>query len=198
MANRKTQRISSQKLRIIGGQWRSRQISFEPAPGLRPTGDRIRETLFNWLAPSISGARCLDLFAGSGALSFEALSRGAAHCTSLEINSTAVAQLKQNKTLLKAQNMAVVQRDCHGFLSQSSGEQQYHIVFVDPPFDAGMHNEVCANLNNSGLLAANAQIYCEVPIADRSFVPPQNWLQLQEKFAGEVKYCLYSFIEPVA
>jgi 16S rRNA (guanine966-N2)-methyltransferase len=196
LANRKTQRNSSQKLRIIGGQWRSRQISFESAPGLRPTGDRIRETLFNWLAPSISGAHCLDLFAGSGALSFEALSRGAAHCTALELNPIALAQLNQNKTLLKAQNLEIVSGDCHRFLGQDSGEQHYHIVFIDPPFEAGLHNEICANLNNSGLLAANAQIYCEVPLVDRSFVPPKNWRQLQEKIAGEVKYCLYSFIEP--
>tara|TARA_B110000977_G_C11056485_1_gene484263 strand:+ start:300 stop:896 length:597 start_codon:yes stop_codon:yes gene_type:complete len=194
----KTQGKSQQKLRIIGGQWRSRQISFPTVPGLRPTGDRIRETLFNWLAPDIAGARCLDLFAGSGALCFEALSRGAATCTALECHPDATNQLRDNKALLLADNLSIVETDAQQYLRRDGPEQGYNIVFIDPPFDGHMHNDICEAVNNSLWLAPNALIYCELPATDNRFVPPPNWRLKQKKLAGEVKYRLYSYIEPQA
>ena len=115
----KTQAKAQQKLRIIGGQWRSRRLPFPALPGLRPTGDRVRETLFNWLAADIAGARCLDLFAGSGALCFEALSRGAASCTAIEQHPEAVQQLSDNRALLEAENLIVVGADSQQYLQQN-------------------------------------------------------------------------------
>lgn len=198
MPRHKSQQQRPQKLRIIGGQWRSRQIPFVSAPGLRPTGDRIRETLFNWLAADISGARCLDLFAGSGALCFEALSRGATSCTALELDTRATLQLRENQALLQADNLSIVQTDANHYLQHNAPEQPYHIVFVDPPFDAELHGTVCQVLNNRSWLAPGALIYCELPVVDCAFVAPANWRLLQEKRAGEVKYSLYSCIEPMA
>ncbi len=198
MRGNKTQGKGQQKLRIIGGQWRSRQLSFPVAPGLRPTGDRIRETLFNWLATDIPGARCLDLFAGSGALSFEALSRDAASCTAIERHPDAVQQLRDNKALLEAENLSIISADCQQYLQQTRPKEGYHIVFIDPPFDKQLHCSICAAINSPGWLAPGAAIYVELPTADNSFAAPSNWEQLQEKVAGEVKYCLYSYIEPGA
>jgi len=194
----KTQQQRPQKLRIIGGQWRSRQISFTSAPGLRPTGDRIRETLFNWLAADIPGARCLDLFAGSGALCFEALSRGAASCTAVELDGRATKQMRENQELLQANNISIVMADARHYLQQSVPQQPYHIVFIDPPFESQLQGSVCAALNNNRWLAPNALIYCELPTSDCVFVAPTNWQLLHEKRAGEVKYSLYSCIEPMA
>ena len=123
-----------QRVRIIAGKWRSRVLTFPSVDGLRPTGDRIRETLFNWLAPNIAGANCLDLFSGSGALCFEALSRGAAGCLALEKNAKALATLNENKTLLDAAELTLRRSDTLAFLG-SSPDKPFDIVFVDPPFD---------------------------------------------------------------
>ena len=198
MRGSKTPAKGQQKLRIIGGQWRSRRLEFPVVPGLRPTGDRVRETVFNWLAPDIPGARCLDLFAGSGALSFEALSRGAASCTAIEQHPTAVKQLQDNKQLLQADNLNIVSADCQHYLQQNSPHCGYHIVFIDPPFEQSLQSAVCEAINNSTWLASGATIYCELPAGGNRFTAPANWTQRREKVAGEVKYCLYSYIEPGA
>ena len=110
-------------VRIIGGKWRSRKLKFTATDGLRPTGSRIRETLFNWLAPYIEGARCLDLFAGSGALCFEALSRGAKNCTAIENNQAAISQLTNNKALLDADDLVIVATDTRRFLNANTEKQ---------------------------------------------------------------------------
>lgn len=196
MSSTKTRAHSPQKLRIIAGKWRSRQIGFVSTPGLRPTGDRIRETLFNWLAPYIAGAHCLDLFAGSGSLGFEALSRGAANCTALEVNRAAANQLRDNKKTLDAEQLTIVEVDSAHYLQQNTPRQAFNIVFVDPPFDDQLHSGICATLQTGGWLAADAIIYCELPSSDNAFMAPSNWKKLREKIAGEVKYCLYSPIEP--
>lgn len=196
MSTKKTRATSSNKLRIIGGQWRSRQLGFVSAPGLRPTSNRIRETVFNWLAPHIPGAHCLDVFAGSGALSFEALSRGADSCTALEINSAAATQLRDNKNMLDAKQLSVKEMDANKFLQQNTLKQRFNIVFIDPPFDGQLHSSICAALETSNWLAKNAIIYCELPAADNLFTPPSNWQKLRDKVAGEVRYSLYSVIEP--
>ena len=198
MRGNKTQGKGQQKLRVIGGQWRSRRLPFPAVPGLRPTGDRIRETLFNWLAADIAGARCLDLFAGSGALSFEALSRGAASCTAIELHADAVRQLHDNKALLGANNLSIISADCQQYLQQNPPQQGYHIVFIDPPFDKQLQGSICEAINSPGWLAPGASIYIELPAAESGFVAPANWQQRQEKMTGGVKYGLYSYIEPRA
>lgn len=200
LATKKSQRTiqSPQKLRIIGGKWRGRTIPFPTVQGLRPTGDRIRETVFNWLTPTIEGARCLDLFAGSGALSFEALSRGAAHCTALELQDAAVSQLRDSATVLAAHDLRVVQTDSLQYLENNVAEWQYDLAFVDPPFDTPLLSSACALLERGQWLAVNAKIYCELSAADNSFVPPPNWQLLREKISGGVRYCLFSYVEPSA
>lgn len=184
------------KLRIIAGKWRSRVITFQPADGLRPTGDRIRETLFNWLSTTIDGARCIDVFAGSGALSFEALSRGASQCTSLEQQGAAIKNLYKNASALRAENLNIVQADSIHFLQHSPPDQPFHIAFVDPPFSARLLTQTCELLNSGGWLSHNARIYCEMEAADSSFIAPDNWEMLREKVSGDVRYCLYSRVEP--
>lgn len=191
---KKTPVKSPQSVRIIGGKWRSRRLEFIPADGLRPTGDRIRETLFNWLAPSIEGATCLDLFAGSGALCFEALSRGAKRCVALENNAQVAAQLSVNQTTLGADNLTIVSTDTRDYLSSVNCADKYNIVFLDPPFEHGLHGEIIQALNNRRWLAANALIYAELPVSEPSS-PPHNWQLLKEKTAGNVRYCLFSYVE---
>ena len=198
MRGSKTPAKGQQKLRIIGGQWRSRRLPFAVLPGLRPTGDRIRETLFNWLAADIPGARCLDLFAGSGALCFEALSRGATSCTAIEQHPDAVQQLNDNKALLKADNLSIVSADCQQYIQQNKPPEGYHIVFIDPPFDKQLQTAVCEAINSPSWLAPKASIYIELPATDNSFTAPANWQQRQQKVTGGVKYGLYSCIEPRA
>ena len=181
---------STQSLRIIAGKWRSRQLEFTPIEGLRPTGDRIRETLFNWLMPYIEGARCIDLFAGSGALCFEALSRGAKSCLAIENDPGAATQLKANKAKFCAQDLTVVCTNSQTYLHNSHEGDGFHIVFLDPPFQAGLYSEIIQSLCTGGWLAAGALIYCELPIAEPC-PKPQHWQLLKEKTAGNVRYCLY-------
>lgn len=188
---------TKQKVRIIGGDWRSRQLRFADIPGLRPTGDRIRETLFNWLAPHITGARCLDLFCGSGALCFEALSRGAAHCLAMEQNPKAIACLNESKKLLDAQGLTIAQTDTLGQL-RTPPKTPFDIAFVDPPFDLNLVTEVCALLENNQWLATGGLIYCELPAQCKDFVPPANWQVLRSKVSGGVSYILFARIEPEA
>ncbi len=186
----KTTAKSAQSVRIIAGKWRSRQLAFIPVEGLRPTGDRIRETLFNWLMPYIQGAHCIDLFAGSGALCFEALSRGAKSCVAIEKNPSAATQLEANKTKLCAQDLTIVCDDTSAYLQQSNAEDSYHIVFLDPPFQSGLYHKIIQALNHGQWLAPEALIYCELPISEPCPIP-QDWQLLKEKTAGNVRYCLY-------
>jgi 16S rRNA (guanine966-N2)-methyltransferase len=187
-------RKTSESVRIIGGKWRSRQLTFTPTEGLRPTGSRIRETLFNWLAPYIEGASCLDLFSGSGSLCFEALSRGAKNCTALENNRTAISQLNSNKTQLNAINLNVIAADTHSFLNKNAAKARYDVVFLDPPFDQKLHLKIAKLLTEGSWLASNALIYCEIPIAE-PLCFPANWLLLKDKTAGNVRFCLFAYVE---
>jgi len=177
-----------QSLRIIGGQWRSRKISFPDRPQLRPTPDRVRETLFNWLAPIINGARCLDLFAGSGALGIEALSRGADSAVFVETDHDASDCLRQQLALLKAQHAQVVRSNAMEYLH--STDAHFDIVFVDPPYESQLLVPVCQLLEQRGLLAANARIYLETANPDYLTQLPPNWQLLRSKRAGQVHYHL--------
>ena len=181
-------------LRIIGGRWRSRKIAFAEAPGLRPTGERIRETLFNWLAPRINGANCLDLYAGSGILGLEALSRGAASCTALDNNPATIGQLQANGDLLNAK-LSIININCMSFLTNHKDIVRFDIVFIDPPFAEDLHTKSCLLLEKNGWLADKALIYCELPSDDRCFVAPPNWQLQKDKIAGGVRYMLYTRFE---
>lgn len=178
------------KFRIIGGHWRSRTLAFPSLPGLRPTPDRVRETLFNWLQLKIVGANCVDLFAGSGALSFEALSRGARHVTSIDAAREAVAGLEENARLLKAQGLTLIQDKAQHWLQQPGTETAVDIVFMDPPFADHLLPACCRQLEASGILAAQAYIYLETDQALQEDMLPANWEILKHKKAGQVQYYL--------
>ena len=138
------------RLRIVAGNWRSRLLQIADVPGLRPTSERIRETLFNWLAPSIHGARCLDLCAGTGALGIEALSRGGSRACFVERSSVATKVLKSNIASLAATNAEVLNLDARSYLGASS-VKPFDIVFLDPPFQAELHAELCRLLARAWL-----------------------------------------------
>jgi 16S rRNA (guanine966-N2)-methyltransferase len=188
---------ASGSVRIIGGKWRSRKLRFVSVDGLRPTGSRIRETLFNWLAPSIEGARCLDLFAGSGALCFEVLSRGADCCVAIEANSQAASELRHNQAQLAAGNLEIVTGNCQGFLERGNTTKPYDIIFLDPPFDMQIHKQVSKLLLSGHWLTSRAQIYCEFPATEVQDLP-LSWRLVKDKIAGNVRYCLFEYVEQTA
>ena len=196
MAKKESQQ-SSGSVRIIGGKWRSRNLRFVSVDGLRPTGSRIRETLFNWLAPTIEGARCLDLFAGSGALCFEALSRGADCCVAVEANSQAVSELRHNQAQLMANNLDIVSGDCQKLLERGNTAKPYDIIFLDPPFDMQLHKQVSRLLISGNWLASKAQIYCEFPATEAQDLP-LSWRLIKDTIAGNVRYCLFEYVEQTA
>jgi len=177
------------QIRIIGGQWRGRKLPVPDSAGLRPTTDRVRETLFNWLAPDIQDARCLDCFAGSGALGLEALSRYAASATLLELERTVAQQLSQNLQTLRATQAKVVQTNTLQWLSQPG--EPFDVVFVDPPFRKGLLQETLTLLEQNGWLADEALIYVESEVENGTPVAPANWDLYREKIAGQVAYRLY-------
>jgi 16S rRNA (guanine966-N2)-methyltransferase len=176
-------------LRIIGGQWRSRKIIFPAVEGLRPSADRIRETLFNWLNLTIEGSVCLDLFAGSGALGLEALSRGAKEVIFLEQDPKIIAHIEKYLALLDANQKAKVLR---AYVPKTALrlKAKADIVFIDPPFNQGLVEITCAWLEEQDLLAPDALIYIE---AERSLNPlpvPKTWELYRSKKAGNVGYHL--------
>ncbi len=186
----------SNQLRIIGGEWGGRKLRFPDAPNLRPTPDRVRETVFNWLAPIIHGARCLDLFAGSGALGLEALSRGAAFTTFVDNHKKVIQALHSHLDLLKANDRAeVLNFDGVNFLSHdnfiNTEARVYDVVFLDPPYHLDLMEKVVPLLEENKCLADNAMLYLE--IEKRQSLPelPVNWKKLKEKTAGEVSYFLF-------
>jgi len=178
------------QLRIIGGEWRSRRLSFPEAPGLRPTPDRVRETLFNWLAPHIVGSKVLDPFAGSGALYLEALSRGASLALALDSNAMAIASLRHNLDLLQCAVGQLLQSDAVRYL-ESQAPTPFDLVFLDPPFHQNLLPPTCALLEERGWLAERAWIYTESETAPSTLQLPATWRLHREKKAGQVHYALW-------
>jgi 16S rRNA (guanine966-N2)-methyltransferase len=176
------------RIRIIGGQLRNSRLNVPDLPGLRPTSERVRETLFNWLAPVIAGVRALDLCAGTGALGIEALSRGAAAVQFVEPDGMAADALRGNLARLKATGGDVAAVDAMRFLQGTP--QPFGLVFLDPPFALNLWTPLTQRLEQGGWLAAAAMIYVESP---RATVPvmPANWAPHREGHAGEVRYALY-------
>jgi len=175
------------RVRIIGGTLRGSRLEVPDTPGLRPTPDRVRETLFNWLMPVIEGAHCLDLFAGTGALGIEALSRGAAAVNFVEANAQLADLLRANLSRLK-QDARVVRGDAQRFLAETAN--RYDLAFLDPPFGADLWTAAAQALEAHGRLQANAWIYVESP-ADTPLALPAQWTPHRESRAGAVRYALY-------
>jgi 16S rRNA (guanine966-N2)-methyltransferase len=188
-----TQRAANQ-LRIIGGQWRGRKLHFPSIEGLRPTPDRVRETLFNWLAPVLPGARCLDLFAGSGALGLEALSRGAASADLIDNASAAVNQLRQNLQLLNTDRGQVINASAEQWLPafNPQHDNRYDIIFLDPPFHKAMAGPCINGIEQQQLLNDNSWVYLEMAKDDALPKLPDRWYLHREKVAGQVCYRLFS------
>lgn len=174
---------SHNKVRIGAGVWRSRLVSFPDALGLRPTPDRVRQTLFNWLGQELHGLACLDLFAGSGALGFEALSRGAEEVVLVEANPAVHRALTANAALLKADKARILRMDALQFLAQD--RQQFDVIFLDPPFGQGWLQKLWPQL--AGHLAAGGMVYVE---AEAPLAEPPGWQIHKHGRAGNVCYHL--------
>jgi 16S rRNA (guanine966-N2)-methyltransferase len=181
------------QVRIIAGQWRSRKLEFPDVPGLRPTPDRVRETLFNWLSPTIIGAHCLDLYAGTGVLGFEALSRGASSVVSVDNNAEVVKCITAQAQKLGTGSMQVVRDDALHFLQSSrlcQAETPFDIVFLDPPFAIDSYDPVYQALSESSCLHDGSVIYIESPEAVEQSSLPQGWIINKSRRAGQVYYHL--------
>ena len=189
--NHKGKQTRPGRLRIVAGKWRSRLLPVADLPGLRPTSERARETLFNWLAPTIEGSRCLDLFAGSGALGFEALSRGAAAVTFVENSAPAVNNLRHAAAALPAADATIVESDALRFL-QRTRDDRYDLVFLDPPFSNKPPDDLCRLLAASNVLADDARVYLERKRGQPLTPLPPGWSIVREKSAGTVSYTLIS------
>jgi 16S rRNA (guanine966-N2)-methyltransferase len=178
----------SRVLRIIGGRWRGRRLQFPPLADIRPTPDRVRETLFNWLGQRVQGARCLDLFAGSGALGLEALSRGAAQVIFVEQERRAAQQLRAHLSAWHASGAEVLTLDAVHYLSGAA--RRFDIVFLDPPFASSLIASTAVLLEMRGWLSPDALIYVETE--RRAELPqlPATWQVRKAKQAGAVGYHL--------
>lgn len=183
------------RIRVIGGSLRNSRLKVPDLPGLRPTPERVRETLFNWLAPVIVGARCLDLCAGTGALGIEALSRGAASVQFVEPEAAAARALRDNLSRLKIASAEVAMADAQSFLGAAA--VPHDLVFLDPPFALDLWSTLAQQLEQRGWLAANALIHVE---SARTSTPllPSNWHLHRAGHAGEVRYALYRRAHPLS
>jgi len=177
-------------IRLISGQWKGKKLPVKDKQGLRPTTDRTKETLFNWLMHDVREANCLDCFSGSGSLGFEALSRYAKFCTFLELDKQVAQQLQVNLNTLNIDNAQVIQGDSLQYLSKLA-PLQYDIVFIDPPFNQGLAQPCIEQLEAQGHLSESSLIYIEVENTLTACITPDNWSLLKEKTSGQVRYQLY-------
>ena len=176
------------EVRIIGGVWRGRKIRFPAQTGIRPSPDRVRETLFNWLAPVIRGARCLDLFAGSGVLGLEALSRGAASAVLVDRDRAVTRYLQDLARQLGADAATVIPAEAGAWLDHCAGP--FDVVFLDPPYDSGLIPSLLAGLDRPGVLGPEAWVYVECPASAGPPALPAGWDLHRSGRAGEVGYYL--------
>ncbi|MEK7990022.1 MAG: 16S rRNA (guanine(966)-N(2))-methyltransferase RsmD [Thiotrichaceae bacterium] len=177
------------KVRIIGGNWRGRKLNILDKEGLRPTTDRIRETLFNWLQWHLPTRRCLDLFAGSGILGIEAVSRGANFVQLIEKDPQITQHLRQQLLAFNTDKIELIQTDAIQFL-QKHPPQAFDIVFIDPPFRQNLLEMSCQALEQNQWLSQHALIYIEMEQELTSVKLPENWHLIRDKVAGQVHYCL--------
>ncbi len=178
------------QVRIIAGEWRGRKLDVPDLPGLRPSGDRGRETLFNWLQPYLPGARCVDLFAGSGALGFEAASRGAARVDLVEIAPLAVSALVESRGRLGADQVTVHRTNALAWLGEQETDA-FDIVFVDPPFDSGLAVQTLGKLQQIGCIAPGGFVYVEAAAQLPELVMQAPFDLDREKVLGEVRMRLF-------
>ncbi|MEH6710491.1 MAG: 16S rRNA (guanine(966)-N(2))-methyltransferase RsmD [Paraglaciecola polaris] len=178
-------------IRIISGQWRGRKLPVMDVQGLRPTTDRNKETLFNWLMPYTQNSRCLDAFAGSGGLGFEALSRYAKHVTFIELDKKVAANLRQNLANLKApqESAEVICADTLGYLMQL--QHSFELIFLDPPFHKNLLPGAIDKIQQQGLLAENGLVYIECETANAQYAVPLHWRLLKENQSSQVTARLY-------
>lgn len=177
----------NQTVRIIGGKYRGKKLSFPDIDGLRPTPDRVKETLFNWLMHDINGARCLDAFAGSGALGFEAFSRGAERVVFVEASRQAFNNLKQIASNFNSSVLSVVHGEAQDYFANT--KESFDIIFLDPPFAKNYLPQCLEILSHSHLLAPGGLVYLESP--DKLLLDPAFWKEKKLKQAGQVIYGLY-------
>ncbi|EOD2822987.1 TPA: 16S rRNA (guanine(966)-N(2))-methyltransferase [Providencia stuartii] len=186
---KKPQSASLGQIRIIGGKWRGRKLPVRDSEGLRPTTDRIKETLFNWLMPIIREARCLDCFAGSGSLGFEALSRFADSVTFIELDKQNAQLLTENKARLQSDNANIINGNSLEILGQNG--TPFDVVFIDPPFRKGLLSDTIRLLEKNQWLADESWIYVESEAESPLTDIPTNWQLHREKIAGQVAYRLF-------
>jgi 16S rRNA (guanine966-N2)-methyltransferase len=175
-------------VRIIGGEWRGRKIRFPPVDGIRPTPDRVRETLFNWLQSVVAGSRCLDLYAGSGALGFEALSRGARDVVFVDLDTAVARHLHERLQEFGCDRGRVVRMAAERYLEQPAAP--FDVVFLDPPYASGLAGESFRRIVESGWIAPDGFAYLEMPAASGPPALPPGWTLFRSKQAGEVGYHL--------
>ena len=175
-------------VRIIAGKWRGRRLKVPDVKDLRPTPDRVRETLFNWLSSLIAGANCLDLFAGSGVLGFEALSRGAAYVEMVDQSAEVVKLLQEELAAFGAENARIYRAQVPGQLQAAA--RKFDIVFLDPPYQENLLLPTCHYLEQNGFLAESAHIYLEAQQAIKDNELPANWRLIKSQQAGQVFYHL--------
>ncbi len=178
------------KVRIIAGDWRGRKLDVLNEPGLRPTPDRVRETLFNWLQSDIVAASCLDLFAGTGALGFEALSRNASHVVMIESSRALCEKLLTQAATFGSDRHDIQQADALSWLQQVN--EQFDIIFLDPPFNKGLVETCCQIILDRGLLKPAGKIYIE---AEKALILPDSWQVLKQKLTGQVQSVLLTHKE---
>lgn len=178
------------QITIIGGKWRGRKLPVLTSIGLRPTTNRTKETLFNWLPPYLSGSRCLDCYAGSGSLGFEAVSLGAVHATLIEKKTILYHQLVASCNKLEPSSLTIINDDTLHYLTIPT-VQPFDIVFIDPPFTENLINKTATLLEKNHWLAENSLIYIENASCAAPLTLPTNWLCCRDKTAGQVRYQLY-------
>lgn len=193
MVARKNNSKNRGKVRITSGEWKNRNLEVPDIDGLRPTSERVRETLFNWLMPSIHKSVCLDLFAGSGSLGFEALSRGAKHCTFVEKSKFAYSQIKTTRTSLNALNSEVHNCDAIDFLS-SVHNHNFNLVFLDPPFSDDYLISSIESIHEYQLVSSGGYIYIEFNKNNDLFDLPDNWSVIRKKIYGNVCFILIEVV----
>lgn len=193
MVTRKNNSKNRGKVRITSGEWKNRNLEVPDIDGLRPTSERVRETLFNWLMPSIHKSVCLDLFAGSGSLGFEALSRGAKHCTFVEKSKLAFSQIKTTRTSLNALNSEVHNCDAIDFLS-SVHNHNFNLVFLDPPFSDDYLISSIESIHEYQLVSSGGYIYIEFNKNNDLFDLPDNWSVIRKKIYGNVCFILIEVV----
>jgi len=192
MKKRSTIRRKTGKIRLIGGKHGGRRLSFPLLEGVRPTPERVRETIFNWLAGYVEGACCLDLCCGSGALGLEALSRGAASLVLVDSSAAIIKNLRHNLLELK-ENAETVQLDASTWLAQQADTKRYDIIFLDPPYQSGLLAPLCQKIAAKDMLTPGGHIYLETMASAAWLDLPDPWTLVKQKRAGEVLYTLCEY-----